>query len=129
MRRIGLITLLVAMVLVGGCVERYISLKSEPTGATVWLNGEEVGTTAATTAFTWYGAYEVVLRKDGYETLRTVRRAEAPIYQWPVLDLFFETVWPGTLVDEHEWDFELQEYSPADHNRLINRALQLREQG
>lgn len=122
----GILALLLAVMSLG-CVERFITIKSRPAGAVVWLNGEEVGMTPVTTGFTWYGVYEVVLRKEGYQTVRTVHQTERPIYQWPVLDLFFEGLWPGTLVDRHEWDFQLQEFGPVDPNGLIERATRMRE--
>lgn len=127
MRYLNCILILLAVSMAAGCVERYITVKSHPGGAVVWLNGEEIGTTPATTAFTWYGTYEVVLRKDGYETLRTGQKADPPIYQWLGLDLFFESLWPGTLVDRHEWEFELTKLGPVDPNVLIDRATQLRQ--
>ena len=54
-----------------GCVERFITVTSKPAGAIVWLNDEEVGVTPVTVPFTWYGEYGVVLRKEGYQTLKT----------------------------------------------------------
>ena len=127
MKRFSGTLILLAAGLSVGCVERYITVKSRPAGAVVWLNGEEVGTTPVTTGFTWYGVYEVVLRKEGYQAVRTVHQTARPIYQWPVLDLFFEGLWPGTLVDRHEWQFQLQEFGPVDPNGLIERATELRE--
>lgn len=112
--------------LVGGCVERLITVRSEPAGALVWLGGEEVGNTPVTVPFTWYGTYDVVLRMDGYETVKTQQRVNPPIYQWPGLDLLFETVVPLELVDRHEWEFELAAQQQPDRQGLIGRAQELR---
>ncbi len=60
MRRIP--TLLSTLALVWpltGCVERTISISSEPSGALVHLNDEEVGRTPLTVPFTFYGTYSV----------------------------------------------------------------------
>ena len=111
-----------------GCVERLITIKTAPEGAMVWLNNEEVGTSPLTVPFTWYGAYEVTLRKDGYQTVHTSQAAEAPLYQWPGLDLLFECLLPVNLVDEHTWQFELTQQDPTDPNTLIERAKQLQAQ-
>ena len=81
-----------------------------------------------TVPFTWYGTYEVLLRKEGYETIRTGRRAEAPVYQWLGIDLLFETIVPGQRVDEHHWEFELSLQEPTDPNALIDRAMRLRQE-
>lgn len=109
-----------------GCVERYISITSEPSGAIVWLNDEEVGATPIRIAFTWYGDYEVVLRKDGYETLKTSHKADAPVYQWVGLDFVSECLLPITFVDEHVWEFSLDQKVQPSSEELVLRAQSLR---
>src|SRR5688500_8891874 len=55
---------LVLTVAVAGCgVQRSLTVQSEPPGALVYLNGLEVGRTPVTRDFTWYGVYDVELRK------------------------------------------------------------------
>jgi hypothetical protein len=122
------IWILTAFVLIycSGCVERLITVTSKPPGAVVWLNGEEVGATPVTTAFTWYGDYEVILRKPGYQTVKTSRKAVEPWYQWPGVDLFTECVLPANFKDHIEWDFPLEPQTPTDTTALIDRAQQLR---
>ncbi|MBN1436391.1 MAG: PEGA domain-containing protein [Sedimentisphaerales bacterium] len=117
-----------ALLCLGGCVERLITVNSEPAGALVWLNGEEAGLTPMTVRFQEYGEYEVILRKAGYDTIRTTRMAETPIYQWPGLDLISECLLPGTLVDEHLWEFELSASVETEVEPLIERAGQLRNE-
>ncbi|KPK73948.1 MAG: hypothetical protein AMJ79_14910 [Phycisphaerae bacterium SM23_30] len=109
-----------------GCVERLITVDTSPAGALVWLNGREIGNAPVTVPFTWYGQYEVVLRKDGFQALKTSRKADAPFYQWPPLDLFAECLLPLTLTDHHHWHFQLAEQKLADPNSLIQRAQSLR---
>ena len=67
-----------------------LTVKSDPPGALVYLNGEEVGRTPMTRDFTWYGTYDVELRKEGYETLKTSGKVIAPWWQWVPIDLFAE---------------------------------------
>ena len=117
--------ILIAAFFFAGCVESLITVRTRPPGAVVWLNGEEAGITPLTVPFTWYGNYEVLIRKDGYQTLKTARRTRAPFYEWPGLDLFFECFLPFTLTDHHQWEFELARLGPADPNDLINRAQNL----
>lgn len=124
---LGAVVLACAL-LAGGCVERLITVRSEPPGAIVWLNGEEIGTTPVSTSFTWYGQYEVILRKSGYETVKTARRAPEPFYQWPGVDLVAECLLPFTLTDRHEWDFTLMPQTPAEAEQLIQRARMLQDQ-
>jgi hypothetical protein len=127
MKRLLLFILLGLLVLTG-CVERLITVRTQPPGAVVWLNGAEAGMTPVTVPFTWYGNYEVVIRKDGYQTIKTARRADAPFYEWPPLDLVSECLLPFTLTDHHQWDYSLNPQIPTDPNDLINRAITLQSE-
>jgi len=52
-----------------------------------------VGAHAAESAdFTWYGRYDVEIRKDGYDTLKTPQMVKAPWWGWVPFDLFAELV-------------------------------------
>ena len=86
------------MALVGGCVEQTMTIKSDPPGALVYLNDQEVGRTPLKRDFIWYGNYQVEVRKEGYETLKTHKWITAPIYGWVPLDLFAQ-LQPFTLTD------------------------------
>ncbi len=109
-----------------GCVERLIKVTSNPPGAVVWLNDQEIGSTPVTVPFTWYGNYSVSLRKDGYQPVLTACRPPVPVYQWPVFDFFSECVLPVNFVDEHEWHYDLEPTSEIDENRLIIRATKMK---
>jgi hypothetical protein len=77
-------------------MHRSLDITSEPTGATVYLNDVEVGRTPLEVGFTYYGEYDVLLMKDGFEPLRTRKDAVAPIYEHPPLDLAAEAMpWGG----------------------------------
>lgn len=117
----------VLALLASGCVERTLKIRTSPPGAIVVLNDEEVGVTPARVAFTWYGEYDVVLRKSGYETIATSYRANPPWFQWPVIDLICETLVPGTLRDEHELPlYEMKAVEPPPVAELIERAEETR---
>jgi hypothetical protein len=123
-----IVWLICLVLLIGplGCVERLLTVTSNPPGAVVWLNGEEVGATPLTTSFTWYGTYDVTLRKPGYQTVITSRKAVEPWYQWPGVDLFTECVLPVNFKDHQTWDFPLEPQTPTDADVLIDHAQQLR---
>jgi len=57
--------LFAALLLITGCVERLITVKSTPAGALVYLNDEEVGRTPVTVPFRFYGVYDVRLEHEG----------------------------------------------------------------
>ena len=118
---------------VGGCVERTIRVTSEPAGARVWLNDRDIGVTPTEATFTYHGVYDVRLEKPGYLPVHEPRKAKAPIYEWPGLDLIAEAI-PARIENSHEWHFELEPdaelgLSPDEADAaLIERANELRRQ-
>lgn len=118
-----------------GCVERTITVTSEPPGAVVWINDVEVGRTPVETDFTFYGVYDVRLRLEGYEPVLTSRNAKAPVYDLPGLDLAAEAL-PTKIESNIAWHFvltPLAEREPgadrsALQDQLIERARSTREQ-
>ena len=121
------VALLVAVCCLGGCVRRTLTIRTEPAGALVFLNDEEVGRSPVTTDFTWYGDYDVILRREGCQTLHTHMMVKAPWYQIPPIDSFFEVLWPGHIVDARSFDFELQPEQRPTRAELIDRARALRD--
>jgi hypothetical protein len=117
----------VVMMLSSGCAQRTLIITSEPSGALVYLLGEEVGRTPMKYDFMWYSDYDVVLRKEGYETLKTNRKLKAPLSQTPPFDLFGELF--GTK-DVREWNFVLTPTDPqaANPEGLMDRAEDLKGQ-
>lgn len=113
---------LVLAAAVAGCVERKLTILTQPPGATVRLNDEEIGTSPVTVNFNWYGDYRVQCIKPGYEILNTHRLLEAPPHDTFPLDFFYGVLWPETIVDEYEWTFELTPYEPPDRRDLIEQA-------
>ena len=122
---IRLIGLSLLCALATGCVQRTITVTSEPSGALVYLNDEEVGRTPTTVPFTWYGVYDVRLTKAGYETLYTTQQAEPPLFDTLGLDLISE-VSPDTERVNLEWHYVLQRPQPVDESMTVDRARQLR---
>lgn len=123
----GWILLVVAGTLTVGCVQRKLTVTSEPSGALVYLNNREAGRTPFTTDFTWYGDYDVVVRKDGFQTITTKKKIAAPWWQYPPVDLFAE-ITPGQKVDRHTLNFTLTPEQEIAASVLIARATELRKQ-
>lgn len=59
-----LLPLLALALWLTGCIERTITITSEPSGSLVHLNDEEVGRTPLTVPFTFYGVYDVRLEHE-----------------------------------------------------------------
>ena len=110
----------------GGCVERRLRIESEPSGAIVYVSDVEVGRTPLTLPFTWYGDYDIMLRKEGYATLKTHEPIAPPWYDMPPLDLF-SAVAPWTYRVRREFRYELRESDIPRDAELIGRARELQE--
>lgn len=123
-----LAALCLAGILLAGCVERTLTINTEPQGAVVVLNDQEIGVSPVTVPFNWYGDYWVRATRDGYETLNTHRRLRAPLYDHPPLDFFAQILWPGRIVDAYEWTFDLSPKEYPTRDELIEQAQSLRTQ-
>ena len=118
------IVLCTVIAFAAGCgVHRTLTINSDPSGALVYLNGLEVGRTPVQRDFVWYGTYDVELRKDGYQTLKTRGKVFAPWWQWVPFDFFAELV-PFHLHDWKYLNYTLQPRSEvaADPDEMIRRA-------
>ena len=113
----------------GGCVERTLTIQSEPPGALVYMNGEEVGRTPMRRDFTWYGNYDVQLRREGYETLKTTTKVNAPIWQWVPFDLMAEIL-PLNFEDHQSFSYTLKPTGEeiVDPQSMLARAEQMETQ-
>lgn len=122
--------LAVTAILLGGCLQRTMQITSEPEGAIVWVNDVEVGRTPVETSFTFYGTYDVRLRKEGYEPVSTSRVAQTPVYEYPPID-FVVMALPWRTNTKVKWHFDLapipEVVDPAQAEAdLIERADELR---
>jgi hypothetical protein len=108
-----------------GCVERKLTVTSQPPGALVYLNNREAGRTPFSTDFTWYGDYDVVVRKEGYKTIVSKKKIAAPWWQYPPVD-FVAEVSPGRKVDEHTLNFTLTPLEEVSASAMLERATELR---
>jgi len=122
--------------LLAGCVERRITIATEPTGAMVYVNDVEMGRAPVTFPFLWYGDYDVRLRLDRNEGtadspkivqyyLHTHRVAEAPPFQWMGIDLFAELL-PLQFKDEKTWGFIVPAAAQPTDEQLIADAKALK---
>jgi len=115
-------------VALAGCVERTLTINTRPQGAFVLLNDEDIGTSPATVSFQWYGDYNVTVRKDGFETLKTHRELKAPWYDAFPFDFFAQLMTPKRIVDSYEWTFELEPKKLRPTNELVRKAEILKQQ-
>ena len=115
------------LTLISGCVERRMKIQTDPPGAIVVVNDEEVGVSPVAFSFLWYGDYDIILRKPGYQTLHTHYRVNAPWYQWPPIDIAAEVLVPVQIRDEHVLPtFVLDPAEPPLVADVVERAVELR---
>ena len=119
-----LVSTLLAMMTLAGCVKRTISITSDPGGALVWVNDREVGRTPLEIGFLYYVEYDVRVERDGQEPIMTTRWASAPSWDVPVVDLAVESFSKNkkTVV---LWHFDMEQRND-DPELLLQRASHLR---
>lgn len=112
-----------------GCVERRFTIRTDPPGALVFVNGEELGPSPVSQSYTYYKPREILLVADGYETQRIVQDFPAPLYDNALTDFFTENLLPFTIRDEREFFYRMPPATNPDPNELLNRGESLRSQG
>jgi hypothetical protein len=115
--------------LLSGCVERRYVVTSDPPGAIVLRNNEQIGATPVDDHFVYYGNYHFTLIKDGYQTLQVDQEICAPWYQYIPLDFFSENLVPWRVVDVRRFHYQLQPLQAVNSDDLLNRAQALRNRG
>ena len=114
--------------LLAGCVERRYTIRSDPPGATVIVNGEEIGPTPASKSFVYYGQREITLILDGYATKTVIQPINAPWWDNYFTEFFTENIVPVSLRDEREFKFQLEPAVSPPQGELRDRAESLRNE-
>jgi len=104
-----------------------MSVGSNPPGATVYLDGKEIGRTPFSTNFVHYGKREFRVVKQGYETKTVLMPVSAPWYQWVGLDFVSEVLLPGKLTDHKYYEFDLQPEKIVPGSEIVARAEEFRQ--
>ena len=123
----SILTFCILLVAAAGCVERKLTINTDPAGAQVFLNDEEIGVSPVTASFNWYGDYNVTIRKQGCVTLQTHRKLQAPWYDGFPFDFVVQDIYPGRIVDQYEWSFDLKPQKEIGRQELIKDAEQLKQ--
>lgn len=120
--QIGLLTAAAGSVAVlSGCLERTISVTTEPPGALVWINDVEVGRTPLESDFTFYGVFDVRIRREGYEPILTTVKANAPVQEWPGIDLVAEAL-PVRFNNVVRWHWVLTPVAEVAQDKTTHEA-------
>src|SRR5262245_6369848 len=119
--RIGGFLLCVAAM--GGCVERRMTIISDPPGAQVYVNNQPIGASPAylpSLRFLYYGNYDIFLVKEGYDPLLVKQAVDPPWYEWPGIDFFSENLTPWHIKDARVFTYQLHPQKIATPDEVLN---------
>lgn len=119
----------VALLLLCGCVERTIYVRSDPPGAVVYLDDQRVGVTPCEIPYVWYGKREIVLELQKYRMVREIVTLNPPWWQYFPLDFITDVLVPFTIRDRTELSYVLEPAAPTAEEReeIRARAREMRE--
>lgn len=113
-----------------GCVHRRMTIRTDPPGALVEVDGERLGLTPVSTDFLYYGTREITLSAPGYETLVVQQPVPPPWYQVFPIEFFADNLLPVRVTNRHEFFYRLRPRDPQldEEDRLLDRARGFRSQ-
>jgi hypothetical protein len=111
-----------------GCVERRYTVRTDPPGAQVIVNGESLGRAPASHNFYYYGDREITLVMDGYETQTLIQPINAPWWDNYLTEFFTENLLPWVIRDEREFTYKLEPARTPTQEEVQSRAEALRSE-
>ena len=111
-----------------GCVERRYTIRTDPPGALVVVNNEEIGRTPVSRSFIYYGDRDVTLMMDGFRTQHLVQPIKPPWYDNMLTEFVTENVLPWTIRDERDYTYQLAPATVPATNDLLARGENLKIQ-
>ena len=126
MKRIAVVA--ICALAASGCVRRRLLVNTNPPGALVYVDNQQIGYTPCAVDFTYYGTREIRLVKPGYETLTVNQPIPTPWYEYPPLDFVSENLVPFKLRDNRSVSYNLMPQLVIPNQELIDRGNQLRQQ-
>jgi hypothetical protein len=131
-RALCLVLLAVALVSVvalpaHAIVRRRLNVNSNPQGALVYVDNQQIGTTPCSVDFTYYGTREIRLIKPGFETLTVNQPIPAPWYQYTPIDFVSENLVTMKIRDNRSVNYNLAPQLVVPTQELVARASQLRQ--
>ena len=117
-----------AMLLVTGCVERTLLIRSDPIGATVYVNADFAGTTPVEVPFDTYGVFEIIMSHPRHQRLRQAVPVNPPWHGYVPFDFLLENVFPFTIHDQREIILTLKSIEEVDQGGIEQRESELRSE-
>jgi len=110
-----------------GCVRRRLNVRTNPPGALVYVDNQQIGTTPCSVDFIYYGTREIRLIKPGYETLTVNQPIPTPWYQYPPLDFVSENLIATKIRDNRTVTYDLAPQVIVPPQQVVDRGNQLRQ--
>jgi hypothetical protein len=107
-------------------MHRRLTIRSNPPGALVYIDGYEIGTTPVSTGYIYYGTRRIRLVKDGYATLDIKQWIPPPWYEIFPLEFVVENLVPFEVRDHRVLEFQLVPQMIVPTEQLLGRAENLR---
>lgn len=126
MRRVLFLAVAASIVASPGCVQRRMTIRSNPPGALVYVDDYQLGTTPVSHDFVYYGTRKIRLVKDGYETLTVRQPFPVPWYEIFPLDFVTENLIPWEVRDERVVELAMQPAASTPPELVVSRAEQVR---
>ncbi len=121
---------LIAVIFISaGCVTRTITVKTNPSNASVYIDDKLVGESPVSVPFTYYGTRKIMIERRNddekltHERITSFEKIKTPVYEFFPLDFVSELVWPRELKDEHILTYDLVELEPLTTKELQKRVL------
>src|SRR5215203_3396449 len=108
-------------------VRRRLNVNSNPQGALVYVDNQQIGTTPCSVDFTYYGTREIRLIKPGFETLTVNQPIPAPWYEYTPIDFVAENLVTTKIRDNRTVNYNLAPQLIVPTQELIDRGNQLRQ--
>jgi hypothetical protein len=109
-----------------GCVQRRLTIRSNPPGALVYIDDYQIGTTPVSTDYVYYGNRKFRVIKDGYETMVVKQWIPPPWYEILPFEFVSENLIPFDIRDHRTLDFKLTPQVIVPTDQLLGRADALR---
>ena len=109
-----------------GCIQRRLIVRSLPEGASVFVDGQSVGSTPLSVPYTYSGTRDIKLERDGYKTIKVQQRVDPTWYERFPISLISENFAGREIRDERLLDFVLEPKVQVPENRLLERANDMR---
>lgn len=118
--------IVVVLLVAAGCVQRRMTIRSNPPGALVYVDDYQLGTAPVSHDFVYYGTRKIRLVKDGYETLTVRQPFPLPWYQYFPFDFVTENLIPWEIRDERVVDLAMAPAAATPPESVVARAEQAR---